>query len=349
MEAHPTDEQSMRALMLTGDQQSVVRQVPRPVPAHDEVLVRVTVSAVCGSDLPHYRKSAQELGHRLHTVPGHEAVGVIAQAAASGDGPAEGTRVIVYQHSGCGDCTFCLSGEPMFCADRRTLGNHRSGADAEYLTAPATGVLPVPDDLSDAMAALIACNFGTAYSAFRKSGVAVGDRVAVFGLGPVGCCVVALAAAAGAEVFAVDPIEGRRDLAKTLGAGTAIDPIAQDPVAAVAAVTEGRGPEVIFECSANPTAQTQVMKLARPHGTVVLLGANNSMEIDPGVDVIRKELRVIGSWVFTQPEFPAVLRAARSLPALQHLITDPFPAQRAPDALAAADAGHIGKVLIDWS
>ncbi|MFI7025526.1 zinc-binding dehydrogenase [Micromonospora sp. NPDC049900] len=348
MEAHPTEEPSMRALMLTGDRTSVVRSVPRPVPAHDEVLVRVTSSAVCGSDLPHYRKPAAELDNRLHTVPGHEAVGVVAVAAASGAGPAEGTRVIVYQHSGCDECVFCRSGEPMFCADRRTLGNHRGGADAEYVTAPATGVLPVPDDVSDGLATLIACNFGTAYSAVRKSGVGVGDRVAVFGLGPVGCCVVALAVAAGAEVYAVDPIEGRRDLAKTLGA-VVVDPRGQDPVATVAAVTEGRGPEIVFECSANPAAQAQVMKLARPHGTVVLLGANNSMEIDPGVDVIRKELRVLGSWVFTQPEFPAVLRAARGLPALAHLLAPPFPADQAAEALAAADAGHVGKVLIDWS
>jgi len=349
MEPHQTDQQTMRALMLTGDRSSVVRQVPRPVPAADEVLVRVTSSAVCGSDLPHYRKPASELGHRLHTVPGHEAVGVIAQAAASGIGPAEGTRVIVYQHSGCGTCTFCLRGEAMFCLDRKTLGNHRGGADAEYVTAPATGVLPIPDDVSDSLATLIACNFGTAYSAFRKSGAGVGDRVTVFGLGPVGCCVVALAVAAGAEVSAVDPIEGRRDLAKTLGATLLVDPVAQDPVAVIQSVTEQRGPEVIFECSANPAAQTQVMKLVRPHGTVVLLGANNSMEIDPGVDVIRKELRVIGSWVFTQPEFPAVVRAARGLPALRHLLSTPFPAERAPEALAAADAGHVGKVLIDWS
>lgn len=339
----------MRALMLTGDRASVLTDVPVPRPTDGEALVRITMSAVCGSDLPHYRKPAADLGNRLVTVPGHEAVGVVSAAPASAGSSEAGRRVIVYQHAGCGYCDHCVSGAPMFCADRRTLGNHRGGADAEYTVAPVTGLLPVPDDVSDGLAALIACNFGTAYSGFRKTGAGVGDRIAVFGLGPVGCCVVALASASGAEVIAVDPIAGRRELAKTLGAAITVDPADRDPVAEILELTEGRGPEIVIECSANQRAQEQVMQVVRARGTVLLLGANNRMEIDPGLHVIRKELRILGSWVFTLPEYPAILRAARRLPALHSLLGEPFRADEAPAAIAAADAGFVGKALIDWS
>ena len=81
----------------------------------------------------------------------------------------------------------------MFCPDRRTLGNHVDGADAEVVTAPASICLPLPDSLSDEVGALIACNFGTAFSGIKKLQPAPEDVVVVFGLGPVGCCAVLVA------------------------------------------------------------------------------------------------------------------------------------------------------------
>lgn len=340
---------TMRAVLLTGDRTAVLTRVTVPVPAPDEAVVRVSMSAVCGSDLPHYRKGADQLDNRAHTVPGHEAVGVVERAAAVGSGPAVGTRVIVYQHTGEGECVHCRRGEPMFCADRRTLGNHRHGGNAELVVVPTRALIPIPDELDDALAALVACNFGTAFMGFRKTGASVGDRVVVVGLGPVGASAVVSAVAAGATVIAVDPIEGRRELARQLGAQVVVDPLADDPVAVVRGLTGGEGAEVVVECSANPRAQTQAMKSVRVHGTVLLLGANNAMEIDPGIDVIRKEIQVLGSWVFKAHEVDQVIRAALEMPALRHVLSEPFPASAAPEAFAAAESGHVGKTLIRWA
>ncbi len=135
-------------------------------------MVRSTMSAVCGSDLHLYRQSADRIGDRSNRVAGHEVVGVV---------------------------------EPMFCRDRRTLGNHVDGADAEFVTAPASICLPLPDSLSDEVGALLACNFGTAYSGIRKLRLDGGDVAVVFGLGPVGCCAVVVASSDGADVVAVNP------------------------------------------------------------------------------------------------------------------------------------------------
>lgn len=320
--------------------------VPQPGPG--EALVRITMSAVCGSDLPHYRADAAELGRRAEIVPGHEPVGIVHRAAPGG--VAAGTRVLVYHHSGEGRCEHCVAGEPMFCAERETLGNHRHGADAEWLVAPDVSLVPLPDDIDDAMAALIACNFGTAFAGLRKSGARLGDRVAVTGLGAVGLCVVVAAVAAGCRVIAVDPIAARRELAAELGAELMVDPVAQDPVAAIRAATEGEGAEIVIECSANARAQKQAAASVRPHGTVLIVGSSSSMEVDPGVDLIRKEARLVGTWIFKRYEIPAIFRAVRRMPDLRRLLGEPYRAEDAARAFAAADRGEVvGKVLIDWT
>lgn len=340
---------TLRGALLTGNRTAVMADIPFPIVEPSDAVVRVRMSAVCGSDLPHYRKAPEDLGNRAATVPGHEAVGIVEAAASDGSGPAAGTRVIAYQHSGEGECVHCRRGEPMFCVDRKTLGNHIHGGNADRIVAPASSLIPIPDELDDALATLVACNFGTAFMGFRKTGAGVGDRVVVVGLGPVGSCVVAAASAAGADVIAVDPIEGRRHLAKRLGATIVIDPLETDPVSAIRGLTEGEGAEVVVECSANPRAQVQAMQSVRVHGTVLLLGANNSMEIDPGIDVIRKEIRLFGSWVFKPYEADQVIRAALGLPALRHILSDPFDSESVPEAFAAADSGRVGKSLIAWA
>src|SRR5699024_8912958 len=148
-------------------------------------------------------------------------------------------------------------------------------------------------DVDDARAALVSCNFGTAFMGVKKCNVSVGDRVVILGLGPVGACAVATAVAAGGHVIAIDPIADRRKLAEKLGAELTVDPRAVDTIQQVHSVTENVGAEIVIECSASPDAQRQALKAVRVHGTVLLLGANNQMEIDPGIDVIRKEVRIV--------------------------------------------------------
>ncbi|HWK78599.1 zinc-dependent alcohol dehydrogenase [Microbacterium sp.] len=337
----------MRAALLEGDRSVRLAEVTVPAAGPREALVQITTSAVCGSDMPHYRSTPQALGARAGVIPGHEPVGVV-RVAADGGIP-EGTRVLVYHHSGDERCEHCVAGEPMFCAERQTLGNHRHGADAEWLVAPDASLVPLPDDIDDAMAALIACNFGTAFAGLRTSGAKEGDRVVVVGLGAVGLCVVIAAVAAGCSVIVLDPIAARREFAVELGAEAAVDPLETDPVEAIRQRTEGEGAEVVIECSANPHAQRQATQAARAHGTVLLIGSNNSMEFDPGVDLIRKEVRLLGTWIFKRHEVPAIFRAVRRMPDLRRLLGAPYPAARIADAFRAVDRGEtVGKVLIDW-
>ena len=230
----------MKGLRILGDRRAELMTLPQPEPRRGWVVLRSRMSAVCGSDLHIYRQSADRVGDRSNRVAGHEAVGVVEEVGPGVEDLAPGTRVVVFQHYGCGRCNYCRTGEPMFCPDRRTLGNHVEGADAEFVAAPASICLPLPDSLSDEVAALLACNFGTAFSGIRKLKLDGGDVVVVFGLGPVGCCAVVVAASDGAEVVAVDPVKSRRDLAERLGAARTVDPTASDTATTIREITQGR-------------------------------------------------------------------------------------------------------------
>ena len=339
----------MKGSRILGDRRSRLADLPRPEPRGGWAVVRSTMSAVCGSDLHNYRQAAGKLGDRSNRVAGHEAVGVVEEVGPGVADLAPGTRVVVYQHYGCGRCPYCRVGEPMFCPQRRTLGNHVDGADAEFVAAPAGICLPLPDSLSDEVGALIACNFGTAFSGVRKLGLDGGDVVAVFGLGPVGCCAVVVAASDGAEVVAVDPVESRRKLAEGLGAARTIDPTGSDTKAAVLEITRGRGAEASVDCSGSPRAQAEALDVLRPKGKMLVLAATAPWTFDPA-QLWRRGLTLFGSWVYALGEYEGVTRLAeKRAETLEKLVTRRFGGSEAEQALRAADGGGEGKIVIDWS
>lgn len=332
-----------------GDRRAELATLPRPESRDGWAVVRSTMSAVCGSDLHIYRQSAEQVGDRSVRIAGHEAVGVIEEVGSGVEGPAPGARVVLYQHYGCGRCRYCRVGEPMFCPDRRTLGNHVDGADAEIVTAPASICLPLPDSLSDEVGALIACNFGTAFSGIRKLQLGSEDVVVVFGLGPVGCCAVVVAASGGANVVAVDPVKGRRDLAEELGAAWTLDPTSSDTKAAILEITQGRGAEASVDCSGNPSAQSEALDVLRPKGKMLVLAATASWTLDPA-QLWRKGLTLLGSWVYGLGEYEGVVRLAQKrVESLEKIVTRRFSGGEAEEALRAADKASEGKIVIDWT
>jgi propanol-preferring alcohol dehydrogenase len=339
----------MKGLRVKGDRRAELASMARPEPRTGWVVVRSTMSAVCGSDLHNYRADPAKLGDRANRVAGHEAVGIVEAVGNGVEDLTPGTRVVVYQHYGCGRCTYCRRGEPMFCPDRRTLGNHVDGADAEYVTAPASICLPLPDTISDPVGALLACNFGTAYSGVRKLRLDGSDVVVIFGLGPVGCCATIVAAADGADVVAVDPVQSRRELAERLGAVRTIDPTAEDTAAVVREVTAGRMAEAAVDCSGNPRAQGDALGVIRARGSMLVLAATAPWTFDPS-QLWRRGLTLFGSWVYELGEYEGVVRLAeRHANELEALVTRRFPGAEAEAAFAAADSGSEGKIVIDWT
>ena len=186
-----TMEQSMRAAFLPGNRRVDLRTLPTPRPGHGEVLLRVKASTICGSDIrciyhEHLGKGPE--GYQ-GVIAGHEPSGQIVEAGPGCRRFAVGDRVIVYHISGCGVCNDCRRGYMISCTSekyRRAYGWQRDGGMADYMIAEEKDLIALPDELSYADGAQVACGFGTVYEAIEKIGVNGNHAVLITGLGPSG-------------------------------------------------------------------------------------------------------------------------------------------------------------------
>ena len=185
-------------------------------------------SGICGSDLNLYRRESRPSEEKELVVCGHEPCGEVVER---GPGVSEqqaptGQRVMIHHYRGCNACWLCRMGYTQMCEQTEIMGTDMHGGNAPYLLAPASTLVPLPDELSFAEGAAIACGTGTAYAALKRLDVSGRDTLAIFGQGPVGLAATQLAVAMGARVIAVELSEERRAMARELGAEVTIDPSA---------------------------------------------------------------------------------------------------------------------------
>lgn len=339
----------MRGLLFPGDRRVKVEQFPDPTPGAGEVVVHIRAAAVCGSDMYAYRMPAerrQGLG-LAGIIPGHEPSGTVH---AIGEGVAHlniGDRVAVYHFRGCGHCRDCRAGDLMWCADRRGYGGPIDGADAELLITDARNCLPLPDDASFALGAMLMCVGGTAYQAMRKLDARVGKPIAVFGLGPVGLAGLLFAQAMGAEVIGVDMSPARLALAEQLGAKQVVDAAHEDVPAAIRRWAGQEGVSAAFESSGAPAAQASSVEVTARGGRIAFCGfGSGEPSISPS-SFIEKQLTLLGSFVFPIDAYEDILGfvQAQHVP-LEAMVTHTVGLDEAPDIIAAFDRGETGKVII---
>ena len=215
-------QQKMRAAFLPGNDKVELRTLPIPRPAHGEVLLRIKASTICGSDIrciyhEHLGKGPE--GYQ-GVVAGHEPSGQIVEVGPGCRRFAVGNRVIVYHISGCGVCNDCRRGYMISCTSekyRRAYGWQRDGGMADYMIAEEKDLIALPDELSYADGAQVACGFGTVYEALEKIGINGNHSVLITGLGPVGLAAAALCRKLGAHmIIGVDVVPERLELARSL-------------------------------------------------------------------------------------------------------------------------------------
>ena len=200
-----------------------LRTVPVPEPGHGEVLLRVKASTICGSDIrciyhEHLGKGPE--GYQ-GVIAGHEPAGQIVEIGAGCRRFKAGDRVIVYHISGCGVCNDCRRGYMISCTSekyRRAYGWQRDGGMAEYMIAEEKDLIALPDELSYADGAQVACGFGTVYEGLEKIGINGNHAVLITGLGPVGLAAGALCRKLGAQkIIGIDVVPERLKIALELG------------------------------------------------------------------------------------------------------------------------------------
>src|SRR5437667_1354192 len=139
----------MQAVEFIGQRQAIVHEKAEPIPQAGEVLIRMRLAAICGSDLHGYRRPRREDDSAGSWTPGHEPCGEVVDLGSDGSTLRQGERVLVYHRIGCGRCVECRTGSTNICQHRvAALGFGRDGADAGYLAAPANRCYPIPQSMS---------------------------------------------------------------------------------------------------------------------------------------------------------------------------------------------------------
>jgi L-iditol 2-dehydrogenase len=271
----------MKAARLTGPVRfEHVPDYPEPpAPGPGEAALRVRAVTICGSDLHLYK--AGEIGSIAcvdGVVLGHEFMGeVVAPGAGARDGFNEplraGQRVAVEPHVACHRCEWCERGDVNLCPHHTFIGlPGHDGALRERLVVPARNCYPVPDDMSDAAAALLE-PLGVALHALDLAGSALGRRVAVIGCGGIGLLVLRLCRLAGARTLvALDPHPARLALARRWGATHALAGAAQERASDALGTTGGRGFDLVFECAWVGPALDAAVRMAAPGARLLLVG-----------------------------------------------------------------------------
>ena len=331
----------MRAAVYEGEGRLVIKDVPDPVPAPDEVLIEVEACGVCGSDVQIINMPP---GHPSTppVIIGHEFVGWIRAAGSAVRDPRIGTRVVVDPDPKCGECLPCKSGRPANCINIVALGVYRDGALAQLVTAPANSVYPISEDVSAEMAALVeplAC----VVNGTNKAALKPGETVVVFGAGAIGCLFMAVLKASGAaRIVAVEPSVHRAPVAKAVGADVVVTP---DEWAAQRAELMPAGADVVVD--AVGAVLPQAIEAAAVGARVIIFGMNgNARPAVHQVEIVEKGLSILGSYIsnFT---FPAAIRLVESGALnLAPMITATIPLDDTVAGIGRIRSGEAVKIVI---
>jgi 2-desacetyl-2-hydroxyethyl bacteriochlorophyllide A dehydrogenase len=301
----------MKALRLTKIGEPLeLQEVARPAVGQRDVLVRVEAAGICHSDV-HYRAGTSPVGPLPQTL-GHEVAGVVEQVGPQVADVQVGDRVCVHYLLTCGDCHYCTLGSEQFCIHGRMIGKHCDGGYAEYIAVPARNAVRLPEEIPFAHGAVLMCSAATSFHALRKTRLAPGESVAIFGAGGLGMSAIQLARALGAfEVYAVDINADKLRLAERYGAFP-IDAARGDPVAEIQRLTDGKGVDVALELIGLPQTMRQAVESLAIFGRAGLVGITDQpFDVYSYTEILGKEAEVVGCADHLRHELDLLVEFAR--------------------------------------
>lgn len=348
----------MRGAVFVGNRKVEIRSFPDPTPGPGEVVIQMKASGMCGSDLKFYRSAPGEaqkalgLGDNVQPmIGGHEPCGVVA---ARGMGVSEreapiGQRVMDHHYAGCGVCKHCRVGWSQLCREGiQVFGATAHGGHAEYLKVPARTLVPLPEELSFAEGAAVACGTGTAYGALKRMQLQGGQTLAVFGQGPVGLSATLIGAKMGARVIAVETNDDRLKLAKQFGADSLVNSSKADPEKALKELTRGEGVDLALDCTGAAAARRAAVRSVRTWGTACYVGEGGDVTLDVSPDLLRRQVTLIGSWTFSAMGMAECARFIVDAGIkLEKIFTHRWKLEQADEAYRVFDQQSSGKGVIE--
>jgi len=262
-------------------------------PGPGQVQVQVGAVGVCGSDLHAYSEGA--VGSTPNVYPmvlGHEPAGMIVKLGSGVTGIGMGDRGALEPALYCYHCEFCLTGHHNVCANLRFLSNpNYPGFFRERVNLPASNFVPIPADMS-LEAATLAEPLAIALHSLGLASIRPGEQVAVIGAGPIGLLTIAaLRASHAGRVWAIEPLEHRRELALKIGAHAAIEPGLA--IQEILRDTKNRGVDCAIDCAAGERTSDQAVQMTRNAGRIALTGIHSMPFVSlDGSAMRRKELTI---------------------------------------------------------
>lgn len=324
-----------------------LEDIDPPRIAPDEVLVNVKATSINHLDL-WVRQGIPGVKFPLPIIPGVDAAGVVAERGEAVRHVANGDRVVVAQGISCGHCRHCLNGNDNLCRDYKLIGEHRDGADAEYLVVPSRNVIPLSDKISFEAAAASALVFLTAWQMIvDKAGVKPGDDVLVVGgSSGVGSAGIQIAKLFGARVIATTSTDQKAEKLKELGADEVINYRKQSVLNEVRRLTAKRGVDVVFEHVGKSVWDESIRSLTKG-GALVTCGATSGYDAVTDLRyVFYKQVRILGSTMGRKGDLLPILECLER-GTLKPVIDRVLPMSEVREAHRVVEAGeHVGKVVL---
>lgn len=321
----------------------VIKDIPVPRIAPNEVLIRTQTTGICGTDL--HIVDGYGYVPPLPHVPGHEPAGVIDAVGSEVRGWKEGDRIVPSLFFTCGHCRYCYVGRHQQCSQLKgILGVLVPGAMAEYFKVPAENVFRLPDSVPFDVGGLIADAVVTATRATHRAAVAPGARALVLGAGGVGLCIIQLLAAEGVHVTAADIRLEALEAARRAGAshcylaGTGLaEKIAGDadeePIACV------------LDCVGSTQSLSEACAVVMNGGRIVVVGEHGDKLPITSTDIAQREIEIIGSRNGTRADLAEALRLLET-GKVRPSIAARYPLEDANKALQHLRAGVTGRIVI---
>jgi threonine 3-dehydrogenase len=326
-----------------------IRDVPIPKLGLTDVLVRVKVASICGTDLHIYNWDRWAQG-RIHPplIPGHEFCGEVVALGEEVTSVKEGDFVSAEMHVACGKCLQCRTGEAHICQNVRIIGVDSDGAFAEYVRIPESNIWKLDPAIPLEYASILD-PLGNAVHTVLAGEIAA-KSVAITGCGPIGLFAIAVARAVGAaQVFAIEVNAHRRQIATQMKADVVLDPSKDDVLSTVMQKTGGMGVDVVLEMAGHPDAIRTAFDIVRRGGRISLLGLTSKpISLNFSEDIIFKGLTIQGingrRMYQTWYQMTALLKAGKL--DLHPVITDRMAMQDFSKGMERLRTGEASKILL---
>ena len=340
----------MRALVKAKPERGIwLEDIEKPSVGHNDVLIRVKRTAICGTDIHIYQWD----DWARNTIPlplavGHEFYGEVVKVGAEVKGFKVGDRVSAEGHITCGVCRNCRAGRRHLCMNTSGVGVNRAGAFADFISIPAFNVFKLPDAISDEMASILDPLGNATHTALSFD--LVGEDVLITGAGPIGIMAVAIARYAGARhIVITDVNDYRLELARRMGTTVALNVTTGTLDQTMTDLGMEEGFDVGMEMSGNPSAFRDMLRTIHHGGKIALLGIPpGEMAID-WTQVIFKGLELKG--IYGREMFETWYKMSSMLQSglnIEPIITHRFPLEDYEEAFQLMESGRSGKIILSW-